>query len=78
MVTALTRLSVKEFRFDAASVSSKCSPGLFWKKLRPLLPNSKSSVYTGSIWLLENAELYLTAVRLLMNILRLLQLMSPS
>ena len=78
MVTALTRLSVKEFCFDAASVSSKCSPGLFWKKLRPLLPNSKSSFYTSSIWLLENAELYLTAVRLLMNILRLLQLMSPS
>ena len=43
-VTALNRQSVKDFRFDAASVSSKCSPGLFWEKRRPLLPNSKSSV----------------------------------
>ena len=56
MVTALTRRSVKDFCFDAASVSYKCSPGLFWKKLRPLLPNSKSSVYTSSIWLLENGR----------------------
>ena len=34
--------------------SSSCSPGLFWKKLRPLLPNSKSSIDTSSICLLEN------------------------
>ena len=53
-VTALERQSVKDFCFDAASVSSSCSPGLFWKKLRPLLPNSKSSVDTSSICLLEN------------------------
>ena len=56
MVTALSRQTVKDFCFDAASVSSECSPGLFWKKLRPLLPNSKSSVYTSSIWLLENGR----------------------
>ena len=57
MVTALTRQSLKDFCFDAGPVSSKCSPGLFWKKLRPLLPNNKSSVYTSSIWLLENGRI---------------------
>ena len=31
-VTALKRQSVRDFCFDAASVSSRCSPGLFWKK----------------------------------------------
>ena len=51
-VTALKKQSVKDFCFDTASVSSSCSPGLFWKKLRPLLPNSKSSVDTSSICLL--------------------------
>ena len=49
--------SVKDFCFDAASVSSSCSPGLFWKKLRPLLPNSKSSVDTSPICLLENGRI---------------------
>ena len=48
-VTALKRESVKDFCFDAACVCSKCSPGLFWEKLRPLLPNSKSSVNTSLI-----------------------------
>ena len=56
-VTALKRQSVKDFCFDAASVSSRCSPGLFWNKLRPLLPNSKSSVNTSSICLLENGRI---------------------
>ena len=37
--------------------SSSCSPGLFWKKLRPLLPNSKSSIDTSSICLLENGRI---------------------
>ena len=75
-VTALKRRSVKDFCFDAASVSSRYSPGLFWKKLRPLLPNSKSSVNTSSICLLQNGRI--EPVRLLMNFLRLLQLTSPS
>ena len=55
-VTALKRQSLKDFCFDAASVSSSCSP-IFWKKLRPLLPNSKSSVDTSSICLLENGRI---------------------
>ena len=53
----LKRQSVKDFCFDAASVSSRCSPGLFWKKLRPRLPNSKSSVNTNSVCLLENGRI---------------------
>ena len=56
-VTALKKQSVKDFCFDAASVSSSCSPGLFWKKLRPVLPNSKSSIDTSSICLLENGRI---------------------
>ena len=56
-VTALKRESVKDFCFDAACVCSKCSPGLFWEKLRPLLPNSKSSVNTSLICLLENGRI---------------------
>ena len=56
-VKALKRQSVKDFCFDAASVSSSCSPGLFWKKLRPLLPNSKSSIDTSSICLLEKGRI---------------------
>jgi len=56
-VTALKRQSVKDFCFDAASVSSRCSLGLFWKKLRPLLPNSKFTVNTISICLLENGRI---------------------
>ena len=56
-VTALEGQSVKNLCFDAASVSSRCSPGLFWKKLRPLLPSSKSSVNTSSICLLGNSRI---------------------
>ena len=56
-VTALKRQSVKDFCLDAASVSSRRSPGLFWKKLRPLLPVSKSSVNTSSICFLENGRI---------------------
>ena len=50
---------IKDFCFDAAPFFfSRRSPGLFWKKkLRPLLPDSKSSVNTSSICLLENGRI---------------------
>ena len=56
-VTALKRQSVKNFCSEAASVSSRGSVGLFWKRLRPLLPNSKSSDSSSSICLLENGTI---------------------
>ena len=76
-VTALKRQSVKDFCFDAASVSSRCSPGLFCKKLRPLLiPNSKSSVVTSSICILENGRIAPITSASLNEVLRLLQLIT--
>lgn len=56
-VTALKRQSIRDFCSDTASFSSTCSPYSFWKKLRPLLPNSKSSVNTSSICLFENGRI---------------------
>ena len=47
---------IKDLCFDAASVFSRRSPGLLWKKLR-LLPDSKSSVNTSSICLLGNGRI---------------------
>ena len=77
-VTALKRQSIKDFCFDAASVSSRCSPGLFCKKLRPLLiPNSKSSVVTrSSICILENGRIAPITSASLNEVLRLLQLIT--
>ena len=76
-VTALKRQSVKDFCFDAVPVSSRCSPSLFCKKLRPLLiPNSKSSVDTSSICILENGRNAPITSASLNEVLRLLQLIT--
>ena len=76
-VTALKRQSVKDFCFDAASVSSRCAPGLFCKKLRPLLiPNSKSSVVTSSTCILENGRIAPITSASLNEVLSLLQLIT--
>ena len=76
-VTALKRESVKDFCFDAVPVSSRCSPSLFCKKLRPLLiPNSKSSVDTSSICILENGRNAPITSASLNEVLRLLQLIT--
>ena len=56
-VTALKRQSVKDFCSEAACVSSRGSVALFWKRLRPLLSNSKSSDSSSSICLLENGTI---------------------
>lgn len=40
-VTALKKRAVKDFCTNAAS--TKSCPGLFWKKMKPLLPNNNSS-----------------------------------
>ena len=52
-MTALKRPAVKDFCFEAVSVSSRGLVGLFWKKVRYLLPNSKSSVDSCQICLFQ-------------------------
>ena len=56
IVTALKRRAVKEFCLDAASSSSKSSVGLFWEKMKPLLPNSKSSIDGTAVCLIEDGK----------------------
>ena len=67
-VTALKRQSVKDFCFDAAPVSSRCSPGLFCKNLRPLLIPIASpvSIQVQFVYL-KMAEMLHLPVRLLMK-----------
>ena len=55
-VTALKRRAVKYFCADAASTTS--STGLFWKKMKPLLPNNKSNTDGATnIHLLDDGKL---------------------
>ena len=55
-VTGLKRRAVKNFCADAASGTS--SAGLFWKKMKPLLPNNKSNTDgTANIHLLDDGKL---------------------
>ena len=51
-VTALKRRAVKDFCIVAASNSSNNS-GLFWKHMRPLLPNTKLTDNSNTIHLIE-------------------------
>ncbi|XP_068719429.1 uncharacterized protein [Montipora capricornis] len=54
-VTALKKKAVKDFCTNAASTKS-CS-GLFWKKMKPLLPNNNSSGDSlNDIFLLDNGK----------------------
>ena len=52
-VTALKRRAVKDFCIVAASNSSNNSSGLFWKRMRPLLPNTKLTDNSSTIHLIE-------------------------
>ena len=52
-VTALKRRAVKDFCIVAASNSSNNSSGLFWKRMRPLLPNTKLTDNSNTIHLIE-------------------------
>ena len=52
-VTALKRRAVKDFCVVAASNSSNNSSGLFWKRMRPLLPNTKLTDNSNTIHLIE-------------------------
>ena len=54
-VTALKKRAVKDFCTNAAS--KKSCPGLFWKKIKPLLPNNNSSGDSlNDIFLLDNGK----------------------
>ena len=55
-VTSLKRKSVKDFCFDAATDSSPGSVGLFWKKMKPLLPNRKPNAGADTIHLIEDGK----------------------
>lgn len=77
-VKAVKRQSVKDFCSDEASVSSRCSPGLFWKNWDHSYQIVSPVLIQVQFDNLKMAGLSLTPVDLLMNILRFLQLMSPS
>lgn len=54
-VTALKKRAVKDFCTNATS--TKSCPGLFWKKMKPLLPNNNSSGDSlNDIFLLDNGK----------------------
>ena len=52
-VTALKRRAVKDVCVVAASNSSNNSSGLFWKRMRPLLPNTNLTGNSNTIHLIE-------------------------
>lgn len=56
MVTTLKRKAVKDFCVEAASTSHS-TVGLFWKKMKPLLPNNNSTTIETNIHLIENGKL---------------------
>ena len=56
LVTNMKRKAVKQFCLEATSTQNS-STGLFWKKMKPLLPTNKSNNDGTTIQLIENGTM---------------------